>query len=223
MPGRKIPLICGEYYHVFNRGIDHRSTFVSESDYHRAIETILLYRFTNPPLCLSKFLRLETKRRSEILNLMALNDPQVTFIAHCLMPNHFHFLIRQNFDCGISKFVGNFQNSYTKYFNTRHERDGSLFLDQFKAVRIETEEQLLHVSRYIHLNPFSGHLVNSTSNIIDYPWSSFPEYLGKVQNGPTDRSFIMRNFNSTRSYLQFVLDQADYQRQLKEIEHLVME
>lgn len=223
MPGRKIPLVSGEYYHVFNRGIDHCSTFLIEADYRRAFETISLYRFPNPPLSLSKFLRLDTIRRSEIIDLMAPSTPLVSLISYCFMPNHFHFLLRQDLDNGTSKFVGNFQNSYTKYFNNRHKRDGSLYLDQFKAIRVETEEQLLHVSRYIHLNPYTGRLVDSISSIMNYPWSSFPEYLGNIQNRLTDPSFIMKNFSSSSNYSRFVSDHADFQRQLKDIEHVLME
>ncbi len=223
MPGRKIPLVCGEYYHVFNRGIDRRVTFVLESDYQRALDTISFYRFANPPLCLSKFLRLEPKRRVDVLDVMALNNPQVCLMAYCLMPNHFHFLIRQDIDLGVSRFVGNFQNSYTKYFNTRHERDGSLFLDQFKAVRVETEEQLLHTSRYIHLNPYSSRLVSSLSDLSGYPWSSFPDYLSSNQTSLLDRSVISSRFSDSGSYGRFVFDHADYQRKLKEIEHLMID
>ena len=137
------------------------------------------------------------------------------------MPNHFHFLLRQTEDGGISKFLSNLQNSYTKFFNLSHERDGSLFLDQFKAIRIETDEQLTHVSRYIHLNPHTGYVVKTLEELEIYPWSSFSDYLQR-KSLVVDVDFIL-NFLGKQSYKKFVFDQADYQRKLKEIEHLVLE
>ena len=73
-------------------------------------------------------------------------------ICYCLMPNHLHLLLRQLMDGGISKFMSNFANSYTRYFNTKSKRKGPVFEGKFKAKRIETDEQLLHLSRHIHLN-----------------------------------------------------------------------
>lgn len=83
-------------------------------------------------------------------------------ISYCLMPNHFHLLVKQVIDHGIVKCLNNFSNSYTRYFNIRHDRVGPLFQGRFKAVRIETDEQLLQVSRYIHLNPVASSLIEET-------------------------------------------------------------
>lgn len=221
MPGRKIPLITDEFYHVFNRGINHQDTFYIEADYKRALDSISLYRFSNPPLCLSKFIRLNTKKRAELLNTMG--KSQVSILSYCLMPNHFHLLLRQDKDEGISKLLGNFLNSYTKYFNIRHDRDGSLFLDQFKAVRIENSEQLHHTCRYIHLNPYSSRLVTSLENLSTYPWSSLCEYLGDKQGKFVDKQAIMASFSNKEKFRQFTFDHADQQRKLKEIEHLLIE
>jgi len=125
-------------------------------------------------------------------------------------------------DGGISKFLSNFQNSYTRYFNTRHQRDGTLFLNQFKAVRIETDEQLIHVSRYIHLNPYASHVIKDIDRLEYYRWSSFSEYISKG-DGFVNKSLLLGFFKNAESYKTFVFDQADYQRTLKEIEHLALE
>ena len=119
------------------------------------------------------------------------------------MPNHFHFLLEQKEDKGISKFLSNLQNSYTKFFNISHERDGSLFSDQFKAVRIETDEQLIHVSRYIHLNPHTGFVVKSLKELEEYPWSSFPDYL-QTPREFVDTEFILSFFGNSQKYIKFV-------------------
>jgi len=139
------------------------------------------------------------------------------------MPNHFHFLLRQERENGISKFLANFQNSFTKYVNTRHTRSGHLLQGQFKAVRTETESQLLHTSRYIHLNPYTSYLVRRIDELKMYPWSSLPQYIGNDEKGMCETKNILSSFPSKKKYLQFVRDQKDYQRTLKEIEHLLLE
>lgn len=137
------------------------------------------------------------------------------------MPNHFHFLLKQIKDNGISHFVANFQNSYTRYFNVKWKKDGPLLLTQFKAVRIEDDNQLLHVSRYIHLNPYSSFVIKSIDNLIDYPWSSLKEYLSSANVVKSEE--IINLIGSSKKYKKFLLDQADYQRTLDQIKHLTHE
>lgn len=222
MPGRKIPLITGELYHVFNRGNNRQPTFTNKREYNRFKETINFYRVLKPPMNLSRFLRLDESKKENVHKVLKQSKRLVEIYCYCLMPNHFHFLLKQVEDQGVAKFMSNLQNSYTKYFNSSHERDGSLFLDQFKAVRIETDEQLVHVSRYIHLNPYTGYVVKSLEELESYPWSSFPDYF---QNGNTsiEKNLILDFFKNSQQYKKFVFDQADYQRKLKEIEHLLLE
>ena len=223
MPGRLTPLVNDQIYHVFNRGINHQPTFLNKYDYKRGVLTTNYYRFSNLPIKLSRLLTLSNEDRTRILdNLKKENDKLVEILAFCLMPNHFHFLLRQIKDKGISKFMGNLQNSYTRYFNTKNERDGSLFLDQFKAVLIRTEEQLIHVSRYIHLNPYTSYVVRDLDSLFKYPWSSLPEYLkGKPEICKLET--IMSFFKTPKAYQDFIKDQADYQRELHKIQHLALE
>ena len=119
--------------------------------------------------------------------------------------------------------MSNFQNSYTRYFNTKHERVGQIFLRPFKAIRIHTEEQLLHVSRYIHLNPYSSSIVESIQELKDYPWSSLNEYLDPTKDGICEKEITLSYFKDSQSYAAFVLDQADYQKELEEIKHLAID
>lgn len=221
MPGRAIPLVNNQIYHVFNRGINRQPTFTDKKEYQRAVESIKFYRFAKPPTNLSKFLRLEDKKQKEFLESLKKLNLLVEIICYCLMPNHFHFLLRQSQENGIAKFLSNFQNSYTRYFNTKNNREGNLFLDQFKAIRIETDEQLVHVSRYIHLNPHTGYVVKSFTELEKYPWSSFSDYLQK--NSQLAQTNLVLDFFIKNNYREFILDQADYQRSLKLIEHSIFE
>jgi len=222
MPIRKVPLVDNEIYHIFNRGIDKRSTFNKNSEFIRAYQTLNFYRFASPPVKLSKFLELTEKRQTEILNSIR-NEKLVSIFCYCLMPNHFHLLLKQESENGISKFVGQFLNSYTKYFNLKNNRTGALFLDEFKNVLVGREEQLIHLSRYIHLNPYSSGIVQNLEGLEKYEWSSLDEYIHATENGICDKEIIMNYFKTKESYKKFVLNNADYQRELKKIEHAILE
>ena len=137
------------------------------------------------------------------------------------MPNHFHFLIRGLTETGIKEFISNFQNSYAKYFNIKNDRTGSLFQPMFKAVRIESDKQLIHVSRYIHLNPITSYLIE-TKDLNKYPWSSYSEYINNIESF-IEKDLILNFFKSAKDYKKFVLDQVEYQRELDKIKHLVLE
>lgn len=223
MPGRATPLINDQIYHVFNRGINRQPTFIIKKDHTRAKLAIYFYRFAKPPLKLSRYLTLDDNRKEVVDKILRQSPKLVDIISYCLMPNHFHFLLRQTSDKGISTFIGNFQNSYTRYFNIKHDRDGSIFLDQFKAVRIETEEQLLHVSRYIHLNPLTGYVVKTKEELEAYPWSSFLDFLEKNDEVIEINSILDLISQNIKEYKKFIFDQASYQRELKDIGYLLIE
>lgn len=224
MPGRNIPLINNQIYHIVNRGIASQPIFLKKSDYQRCIDTLLYYQNKSPSLRYSFFIRLPLQRKSDFLDqLKAEKNLLVELIAYCIMPNHIHLLVRQIDSAGISHFMSNFANSYTRYFNTKEGRIGPLFQGKFKAVRIETDDQLLHVSRYIHLNPFSSYVVKKIDDIIHYPYSSFREYISLTENNICNKNYILSKFKASSSYKKFVFDQADYQRVLQDIKHVMLE
>lgn len=212
-----------QIYHVFNRGVERRLIFTNKREYQRAVDTIWYYRYGQLPMRLSEFFALSKERKTTFLAKLE-HDQQlsVSILGYCLMPNHFHFIIKQLRDAGVSNFAANVANSYTKYFNTRHKRIGHLFQGPFKAVRVETDEQLLHLTRYVHLNPFVSFVVK-LGDLESYPWSSFSEYLGKTSQKLCDTGFINGHFSTIEKYRQFVFDQADYGQKLEQIEHLCLE
>lgn len=222
MSGRQSPLVSGEYYHVFNRGVAKQAIFGTRSDYERAMLTLEYYRFTNPPIKLSKFkdLSLEDKTGIE-KQLKHKNDRLVDILGFVLMPNHFHFLLKQNNDGGISKYISQFSNSYTRYYNTRNNRVGPMFQGAFKSVKVESIEQLIHLSRYIHLNPYVSSIVKKTE-LENYLWSSLPIYLGKTNN-VIDLDPVVSQFRGGSSYKDFVFDHADYARELEVVKHLTID
>lgn len=223
MHKRKTVLADNETYHVFNRSIGRQSIFTNIKECNRAIIALKYYRFLSPPLKLSRALILEKQKKIDFFeNLEKNSEKLVDIFSYCLMPSHFHILLRQKLDNGISRFLGNFTNSYAQYVNTKHKRAGPVFEGAFKAVHIETEEQLIHVSRYIHINPVVS-LIISEKELDQYPWSSFSEYLGKDPEGICDKSLIMEPFPSIDEYRQFVYDQIGYGKRLELIKHLILE
>lgn len=222
MPGRAVPLVKGEIYHILNRGITYQPTFTNKREYKRALDAIYFYSF-DAPLKFSYFLKLSGEKRRKVVSKLSSQDKKlVEVICFCLMPNHFHLLLKQAVNDGIAKFMSNFQNSFTRYFNIRHERIGPLFQGPFKAVRVERDEQLLHLSRYIHLNPYSSYIVRHLKDLERYQWSSFSEYLGKKE-GFCQKEIVLSFFTKPEDYRKFVYDQAEYQRELQKIKHLILE
>ncbi|OGD11316.1 hypothetical protein A2395_00660, partial [Candidatus Amesbacteria bacterium RIFOXYB1_FULL_47_9] len=145
MPGRDQILVNGEIYHVYNRGITHQDTFIDPGDYYRALDTLVYYRPEKFSLRYSHYIRLTESTKQELSFQAQQNSVHlVDLVAYCFMPNHFHLLIQQRTEEGISNFLSRFTNSYTRYFNTKRSRIGPLFQGRFKAVRIEGEEQLIH-------------------------------------------------------------------------------
>ena len=144
----------------------------------------------------------------------------VDIICYCLMPNHFHFLIKQLKDGGITEFISKLSNSYTKYYNVKYNRVGPLLQGEFKAVLIESDAQLIHVSRYIHLNPIASFLVKDLN---EYRWSSYKEYVENDTNGICNKEAVLSFFKSPKDYEKFVLDQVDYAQRLEIIKHQLLD
>jgi putative transposase len=224
VPQRKTIFATNQYYHVFNRSINKEPIFTRQKECNRAITTINYYRFEKPPIRLSYLLALGVERRNNILK--SLEDESrtlVDIVCYVLMPNHFHFLLKQNSQNGISLFLAQFQNSFTRYFNTKNNRQGHLIQGQFKAVLIEDDNQLLHVNRYIHLNPYVSYVVKNLTELEKYPYSSLPEYMVTMKNEICNKNSILSHFKTSKRYKKFVFDQAEYQRSLHTIQHLTLE
>ena len=202
----------GGIYHVFNRGVEKRDIFLDEQDYR--IFLYYLYIYVVPlERVLIKHPHMPIRLRSKNLS------PEIEILAYCLMPNHFHLLVKQNSFDGVSKLLKQLTNAHARYFNKKYDRVGGLFQGRFKAVTIETNEQLLHTSRYIHLNPLVSDL---TKDLKTYQWSSYLEYLNKKNDLICSKETISF-FIPSGKYEDFVTDQADYAKELENIKHLAID
>lgn len=219
---RKISFRNEEVYHLFNRGIERRNIFTDKTEFERAKNLIKFYKHKDIPIRFSQVLQQPIDIREKMLNDLYKSARAVDILSYCLMPNHFHFLLKQNSDKGISNFLANFSNAYTRYFNTKHQRIGPLLEGIFKGVYIENEEQLLHVSRYIHINPVVSSII-ADDQLENYPWSSYPEFLSRSRDEITQKDFILNIFRSSKQYQEFVANQIDYGKKLEVIKHLILE
>lgn len=214
MPVRIIPFVNNEYYyHVFNRGVAKIPIFTGRKDYKRFIECMIYYSLEGPKPRFSLF-------TSE--TILDHSTKIAEIVCYCLMPNHFHLLVKQIRDGGISEFISKLTNSYTKYFNTKNNRVGHLFQGMFKAVHIETNEQLIHVSRYIHLNPLTSYVAKDLET---YQWSSYLEYI-KIMNKNKEicnKKIILEQFKSVNNYSKFIQDSEDYAIKLELVKHTFLD
>lgn len=215
-------MVNGEYYHIYNRGVAKQPIFHTKKDFERFLLCLSFYRFDNLPCKLSRLLQIPQSERELILQELAdKNDQLVETIVYCLMPNHFHLLMKQVKDGGISKFIRHITDSYTRYTNIKQERVGPIFQGPFKSVHITNGEQLLHLSRYIHLNPLVSFIVRE-ENFLSYPWSSLQSFL-KNQQTLISPEIILENFKSPEDYIKFIMDQVNYAKKIEEIKHLTFE
>ncbi len=208
----------GEIYHIFNKSVGNEQVFINPRDNNRMLSLFSYYRFSSQ-LRYSHFIRLTDELKLSFWEHLSKSPPLVEMYAFSLMPNHFHLLVKQFNNEGITKFISNIQNSYAKFFNTKFERKGSLFCEKFKAVRIESNEQLIHVSRYVHINPVTSYIIE-ISDLDTYPNTSFSHYMNKIRYDFINKQFILDGFKSEESYRSFVQNNVDYQRKLSEIKHL---
>lgn len=188
--------IPGGYYHVYNRGVEKRDIFLDRSDYTHFLKLIESYLVPKLPPS-DKLVRDTTYWRS------TLADGEVTLLCFCLMSNHFHLILKQKNEDGITKFMRRISNAYVRYFNKKYERVGGLFQGKFKSVLIDNESYLLHLSRYIHQNPEVGPLDT-------FPYSSYQNFTGKTRQGWLKPDDILGYFSTTNpklSYKNFVESQ----------------
>jgi len=177
----------GEMYHVYNRGVEKRSVFANDQDRQRFINSLIVFNDNRPPANSARKLDPRSK-----WDFDQLSDRQkmVEIIAFVLMPNHYHLLLRQETDNGITEFMRKVGTGYTNYFNKKYQRVGALFQGIYKTAQVNKEHHLQYLPHYIHLNPLdSGHpewregaILNPEQALAildDYPWSSYHQYTNR--------------------------------------------
>ena len=195
------------YYHLYNRGVEKRIIFLDEQDYSVFLSYLKDYLLPKNEKELHERLSDETissKEKDKILKLLRLNNfsEEISLLAYCLMPNHFHFFVKQKNPNSIDKFINSLCTRYAMYFNKKNNRVGSLYQGVYKAVLIENEAHFLHLSRYIHKQAVK----------IDKP-SSYAEYIGLRNTEWVRPEEILSYFsrNPSLSYENFVKQEDEYE------------
>ena len=211
--------IPNSFYHVYNRGVEQRKIFLDPQDYFVFLSYIETYLLPKDQKSLYAILLSQDSSQQEkdkALKLLKLKNynSQILLICYALMPNHFHLLIRQN-DPILNSFMNSLGTRYAMYFNRKYRRKGVLFQDVYKAVLVETDEQLIHLSRYIHLNPIEAlNLPVSNWKDVQLP-SSLPEFFGERKTEWISKEYILDFFskmNSYNSYEEFMGLPQDLER-----------
>ncbi|MCL4364555.1 transposase, partial [Patescibacteria group bacterium] len=138
-------------------------------------------------------------------------------ICYCVMPDHYHLLVRILKEGTFSKYINDLENSYTRFFNIKFKRKGPLWQSAFKSVRIKNDEQLLHVTRYIHINPTTNNLVNRPE---DWEFSSYKDY---IKDGSLLTNLTEVSITNPDSYKRFIDNRINYQKKLRLIKRLILE
>ncbi len=214
---RPIEFAPEEFYHVYNRGTEKRKIFMARNDYGRFLALMYLANQEEP-----------TELKLQGRTLERIRKPRkgkqlVDIVTYCLMPNHFHLLIREIEEGGISKFMQKLTTGYTMYFNKRNERNGSLFQGRFKATHVADDRYLRYLISYIHLNPIKliepkwketgiTNKVLAERYLETYTPSSYLDYLGKkrLEGMVLSREALPEYFSSCADFKIFVAEWLTY-------------
>ena len=175
MPRRNLQFLPDHYYHIYNRGAGQQSIYRKEGDYAHCLKT---------------------------LKAVA-GECNIVIIAYCLMPNHYHWLVRQVGETSAGELPARVFKSYSQWFNLVHKRSGTLFESRFKVRLVATDEYLRHLCRYIHLNPVQAGFAAAPEL---WPYSNYQDWLGLRHELAVDHAFIQRFFTDPQHYKSFVLD-----------------
>ncbi len=235
----------GGIYHVFNRGVEKRDIYVKDNDYFRFIFSLYECNDKNP-VDMRDRISARIKRKKEKNDkgptfVIMEREPLVEILAFILMPNHYHLIVRQVSDDGVSLFMKKLGNSYVGYFNDKHERKGmgSLFQGKFKAVHIKTDEQFIYLVWYVFTNPLDlldknwrergvKNIKEASEHMQSYKWSSYLDYIG-IKNFPSviSKEFLTDSIGDEKKIKKFIEERitetAKIKSSLNKIEDLILE
>jgi len=190
------PFSNDEYYHIYNRGVDKRQIFMDNYDVNRFLKGMELFNSVEPIGSLYVLSFMEESHRNKKFKKL------VDIVAYCLNNNHYHFILKQCVDRGISEFMRRVNGGYTLYFNNKIKRSGSLFQGMFKSKYIDGNDYLLRLSSYVNLNDRVHQLRGETAKLSRSSWDEYVrgiKYLCNVE-------VVLKQFKNRKDYEQFALD-----------------
>lgn len=215
---RKTNLIEGEIYHIYNRGVDKRNIFIDDEDRFRFIHDLYEFNDIAPAINLTFYLSDKTKEVGLPNIKRKSREVLVEILAFCMMDNHYHLIVRQKVENGITEFMRKLGTGYTNYFNKKYERSGALFQGKFKSVHINNEAHFMYLPVYVHLNPLDFKFpewrerkIKDYEKAIEfldtYRWSSYMDYVGK-KNFPSiiKKDFLLDRLDSEINIKREIID-----------------
>ena len=192
MPKRKVQFLANHYAHIFNRGVNRGDIFFSPENY------------------------------GYLLRLLHQNQKryQISICAYCLLPNHYHFLLKSHQDDTLSPFMQSLFSAYTQAVNRQQNRQGPLFQSRFRAIPVDEERYFAHLACYIHANPVVGGLAGTDE---DWPYSNYLDVIGKRSDTLKNTDLVPERFATGAEYQEFVQDYITYRREIEGLERYVME
>jgi len=193
------------YYHIYNRGVDKRKVFLDKQDYSRFLISTQEFNQDQPIGGLSRILKDPVLREGL--------DPKinlVNIIAYCLNPNHFHLLLKQNTESGISNFMHKIQMGYTNYFNNKYQRSGVLWQGKYKAKEVKSTYGLIKLSVYVNCNAE----IHNIAKKEEWPWSSYKKQQVKA---------ILSEFKNIKEYIEFCNELIPEIKAIKNLEKYGLE
>ncbi len=192
------------YYHIYNRGVDKRRVFLNNKDFERFLLSMVEFNQVGLVGSLRDVLRFQSSdywnSSSRRTGMDQNDDKLVKIIAYCLLPNHFHLILQQLTEGGISKFLQKLMMGYTRYFNIRYNRSGVLFQGKTKSKPIDNDEYLIWLSAYINTNAE----IHKIAKADKYRWSSWSYYTGQDRSYvPLDVSKVLAKFSSKKEYRKY--------------------
>lgn len=215
MPARNSRKLYYEdgYYHIYNRGVEKRKIFMDQQDYGVFLGYLKEYLSPKDEKQLSERLAsgdLSPQERNKVQKLLQMNNfyGEIKLLAYCLMPNHFHFFVKQKSADSMDKFMNSLGTRYTMYFNRKYDRVGSLYQGVYKAVAVTSDPQFIYLSKYIHKQA----LTMQGEALHENQPCSYKEYVGERNTKWVDPSEILALFSNTdpkSSYAAFIQEYPD--------------
>jgi putative transposase len=202
---RNIEIAPGEHYHLFNRGVNKQLIFHDNNDRMRFLFLIL---YTQSPTVHKNINRLSKSFLCDVQHSVLhiqdmVNGRFVELVTFCMMPNHFHLIVKEVEEDGIAKYMQRVLNAYTKYYNTKYEKSGHLFQGPYRAVHIGDDRQLLYLSAYIHRNPVGLKEWRNKEKV--YTWSSCQDFVGINRFAEILKpNIIIEQFKNPDEYSKFL-------------------
>ncbi len=192
MPTRKLKFLANRYYHIYNRGVNQSKIFFSKDNF-------------------TYLLRLLKKNRKRY---------HISITAYCLMPNHYHFLLKPHRDDTVSAFMQSLFGAYTQGVNRQQDRQGPLFQGRFRAILVEEEGYFSHLACYIHANPV---LAGLTETCQDWPYSNYLDIIGEREGTLKNADLVPAHFATGAAYQRFVKEYIAYRREVQGLERYMLE